>query len=61
MAESKAKPKSVDDLTPPERPRDGASEAEVAEFDKQRLEYEEQRAELQKEAAATSPQVQDAP
>ena len=55
------KVKSVEDLTPPERPGPDATEDQVREFDRQRLEYEEQRAGLQKEAAEKSPQVQDAP
>ena len=55
------KVKSVEDLTPPERPGPDASEDQVREFDRQRLEYEQQRADLQKEAAETSPQTQDAP
>ena len=58
---TKDKVKSVEDLTPPERPGPDATEDEVREFDRQRLEYEEQRAELQKEAAETSPQTQNAP
>lgn len=49
------------ELKPPERLPDGASEAEVAEFDRQRAEYEQAVADAQKEAAAQSPQVQDAP
>ena len=58
---TKDKVKSVEDLTPPERPGPDATEAEVREFDRQRLEYEQQRADLQKQAAETSPQTQDAP
>ena len=58
---TKEKAKSVEDLTPPERPGPDATEDQVREFDRQRQEYEEQRAELQKEAAEKSPQVQDAP
>ena len=61
MATTKDKVKSVEDLTPPERPGPDATEDEVREFDRQRLEYEQQRADLQKEAAETSPQVQGAP
>ena len=49
------------ELTPPERPPDGASEAEVAEFDRKRMEYEQAVVDAQKEAAEQSPQVQDAP
>jgi len=56
-----SKTKSVEELTPPERPGPDATEDQVREFDRQRQEYEQARAEAQKQAAETSPQVQDAP
>lgn len=55
-----ANTKDVSKLTPPELPGPDATDDQKAEFERQRIEYEQARADAQAEAAAKSPQVQSA-
>lgn len=48
-------------MSPPEPLSPDATEDQVREFDRQRIEYEQWVADSQKEAAETSPQTKSAP